>query len=366
MKHVVIITNHSFMLYKFRHELIEKLLETCRVTLLMPKGDCVDKFIELGCDFTEVYVDRRGINPAVDLKLMKAYKRLLCELHPDLVVTYSIKPNIYAGLVCSKLEIPYAANVQGLGTAFQGGLLTMLVTVMYRTALRRANVIFFENRGNMDTFVERRIIDADKACLLNGAGVNLDTYYFCKYPENDDEIHFLYVGRIMREKGMDELFGAAKKVHEKHGNVVFDLVGFFEDDYKETVEQLDRDGIVRYHGFQPDVREYIKNSHCFVLASWHEGMANTLLEAASMGRPLITNSIHGCMEAVDDGVNGYLSKPHDSHSFYDQIERFIATPYEKKCKMGSASRKKMETEFDKAAVVVKTVEKLFSSVESEV
>lgn len=236
-KKLMVITNHSYMLWQFRRELIGKLMEDYDVIISTPFVGHEDDFKAMGCTMIETDVDRRGINPKTDMKLYLTYRRLLKEHHPDMVVTYSIKPNVYAGYACRQMRIPYCVNVQGLGTAFQKKGLREIVIRMYKTALKKAKTVYFENKGNAKVFLQEQIIRREQMCLLKGAGVNLKYYTYQKYPEND-KVHFLYLGRIMKEKGMDELFYAVKELQRKEVPFVLDLVGFFEDEYKEKIDKL--------------------------------------------------------------------------------------------------------------------------------
>lgn len=213
-KKLMVITNHSYMLWQFRRELIGKLMEDYDVIISTPFVGHEDDFKAMGCTMIETDVDRRGINPKTDMKLYLTYRRLLKEHHPDMVVTYSIKPNVYAGYACRQMRIPYCVNVQGLGTAFQKKGLREIVIRMYKTALKKAKTVYFENKGNAKVFLQEQIIRREQMCLLKGAGVNLKYYTYQKYPEND-KVHFLYLGRIMKEKGMDELFYAVKELQRK-------------------------------------------------------------------------------------------------------------------------------------------------------
>ena len=216
----------------------------------------------------ETPVDRRGINPMTDLRLYKQYRAMLKKEKPDMVITYSIKPNVYAGYACRRLHIPYCVNVQGLGTAFEKPGLSQVVTMMYRTALKGAKTVFFENERNAALFQEKKITPAKQQTILSGAGITLDFYQYEAYPENE-AFHFLYLGRIMKEKGMDELFYAIRKLHKEYGKkVVLDIVGFFEDEYKGEVEKLVEDGIAVFHGFKEDPRPYYKAADCIVLPSY--------------------------------------------------------------------------------------------------
>ena len=187
---IMIITNHTFMLWQFRRELILELLKENEVIISVPFGDYIDEFKALGCHMIDTELDRRGINPVKDISLYRAYRKLLKTEKPDMVITYSIKPNIYAGFVCSQMGIPYCVNVQGLGTAFQKQVLSALVTVMYKMALKKAKVVFFENESNAEEFRKRKITSSKQQCVLPGAGVNLERFAYRDYPYND-KIHFV-------------------------------------------------------------------------------------------------------------------------------------------------------------------------------
>jgi len=353
---IMIITNHSYMLYQFRKELIEKLLEEHEVIISTPFVGHEDDLKHMGCQMINTYVDRRGVNPLTDCQLLKSYRQLVKTYQPDQVITYSIKPNIYGGIICHLMNIPYYANVQGLGTAFQKKGLAQFVTILYKYAFKKVNIVFFENKGNAQTFIDRKIVPEEKITVLNGAGVNLERYQYQTYPETDKEVHFLFVGRIMKEKGVDELFEAMTRLHETYRDqVILDVVGFFEDEYKDTVEKLEAKGILKFHGFQQDVRPYYKNAHCVVLPSYHEGMSNVLLEAAASGRPLITTNIPGCREAVNDGETGRLCHVQDSQDLYQKMKQFLEMGIREKESMGKKARQKMEKEFDKCQIVNQTI-----------
>lgn len=356
-KKILIMTNHSFMLWQFRRELIAELLKENTVILSMPCGEHVDDFRKLGCKIINTDIDRRGINPLTDITLLRRYFYYLKKVKPDLVITYSIKPNIYGGFACRISKIPYCVNVQGLGTAFQKPLLAWLVGFMYKIALKDAKTVFFENEGNAKVFQDKKIIPIKKQKILHGAGINLERFYFREYP-NNDRVHFLYVGRIMKEKGIDELFAAVRSLYAERKDFVLDIVGFYEDDYKEQVNNLVQDGIAIYHGFQENPIPYYAASDCIVLPSYHEGMSNVLLEAAAISRPLITSDIPGCREAVDPGLSGILVKVKNTDSLRDGMEIFLDKTLDERILMGKAGRQKMEREFDKAQVVKETIQAL--------
>lgn len=358
---ILVLANFDVGLYKFRKALLERFLKDGHeVHIALPNGEYVPRLVELGCTYIETPLERRGMNPAKDISLYHLYCSIIKQIRPDLVVTYTVKPNVYGGMACRKLKVPYAANITGLGTAIeQGGALRTLVLNMYREALKKAKVVFFENTGNRDRLVEFGAVKADKTYVLNGAGIETSDYPLAPYPP-DGPVKFLFVGRIMREKGVDELFSAMTRLKQTYGDrVQLDLVGFNEESYEQKIQKLQKDGIVQFLGFQDDVPSFYRSAHCVVLPSYHEGMSNVLLEAGAMGRPLITSNIHGCMEAVEEGKSGYLCAVRDADSLLDAMSRFVELPYEEKVKMGQASHDHVVKRFDKKLVVEDTIRQLY-------
>ena len=366
-KKILIITNHSYMLYQFRKELIEQLMKEYDVVLSMPFVGHEDDFAAMGCKCVETDVDRRGINPVTDFKLLQFYNKIISDEKPDKVITYSIKPNIYAGLVCRHRKIPYYANVQGLGTAFQKRLLAKFVGILYKTAFRKVRAVFFENEGNAQEFISRKLVSEDKIVVLNGAGINLEHYMYTPISSRqgdeknevsgDRKIHFLYLGRIMKEKGIDELFTAMRRLHDEYGDkVVLDIVGFFEEEYKNAVEKMVEDDIAVFHGFQEETRPYYAMADCVVLPSYHEGMSNVLLEASAIGRPVITSDIPGCREAVEDGKSGYLCEVKNTDILFEKMKLMADKSIDEIEEMGRCARERMEKLFDKKKIVEQTVE----------
>lgn len=356
---ILIIANSDIGLYQFRRELIAELLKSNEVYISLPKGNFIESLVHMGCRYLETHMERRGMNPLRDGKLLLTYCKLMRQIKPDLVIAYTIKPNIYGGFVARLTGIPYALNITGLGSAFQRhGILRRAVTVMYKISCKKAKVIFFENAENREIFLEEGIAEESKACLLNGAGVNLNHYQVANYPA-DDEIRFLFVGRIMKEKGVEELFDAMRKLVSEGVKCSLDMVGYFDDDCEEEIKQATEEGWLRFHGYQRDVRPFIASCHCFILPSWHEGMANTNLECAASGRPVITSNIHGCLEAVEDGVTGFLCEKKNAKDLQRAMKQFAALPRERRREMGLAGRRRMEELFDKKKVVEATCKELF-------
>lgn len=361
MNKVLIIANCASGLYDFREDLIRRLgTLNQKVYTSVPADEYVEELTSLGCKIIDTPVDRRGVNPVKDIKLLLRYFKIINQVKPDFVITYTIKPSVYAGLICRLKKIPYAVNITGLGTTFQNdGILKKLVTAMYKVSSKNAKVVFFENIENLEIFVNLGIVKKENTKLLNGAGVNLDKFSYRTYPENTKTVRFLFMGRIMAEKGVNELFEAMQRLYKNGYNFELDVLGNYEEDYENIINKYENDGWLKYHGYQNDVKPFIEKAHCFVLPSWHEGMANTNLECAAMGRPLITSNIHGCLEAVVENKSGYLCERKNANSLYDCLKKFIELPYDQKVEMGKQSRIHMEEVFDKNKVVDETIKELF-------
>lgn len=359
MKKVLILANNDVGLYNFRKELIERLLnEKNEVYISLPDGKRVEELQKMGCNFIDTFVDRRGLNPIKDLKLLLKYFKILKELKPNVTLTYTIKPNIYGSIACRFKKIPYIVNITGVGTAIESGnLLSKILLKLYKFALKKAKCIFFQNDANKELFEKKKIIH-NNARRIPGSGVNLEKNAYVDYPKNA-VIKFLFVGRVMQTKGINEFLEVAKIIKEKHKDTEFIILGGYDEEkYKEKVEEYVRKDIVKYEGFQSDVRKYIIESNCLILPSYFEGMANVLLEAASTGRPIIASNIFGCKEAIDDGKNGYIVEVKSVDSLAEKIEKFLNLSYEEQREMGLKGRKKMEKEFDRAIVIASYMEEI--------
>ena len=362
---ILVLANHYNTLRIFRRELLKALSDAGHeVVVSIPPCDEENKRI-LESYGTRVFFtsfDRRGTNPIGDLKLLQEYKKIIRQEKPDKVITYTIKCNIYGAMACKAANVPCYVNVTGLGSTFQQkGKMRMLVSAMYKFSLNKAKKIFFENVGNRNTLVNDGIVRLEQTVVMAGAGVNLSEFEATPYPEERDEVNFLFIGRIMKEKGVDEYFAAIRKLRQNHPNTTFDFIGWYEDDYEQQIHAMEKEGLIRFHGFQADVKPFIRNANCVVHPSWHEGMSNTLLESAAMCRPLITTDIHGCKEAVEEGVNGWLVPLRDEEALYQAMKQFAGLPYEKKAQIGIAGRDYMQKRFDKNDVVAATVKEIFNS-----
>ena len=352
MKKIVILGNHHVVLYNFRRELIQCLLEEGhQVITALPYTKEAEKIKELGCKLIDIPVERRGTNPLTDLILLFRYYRLLQKEKPDMVYTYTIKPNIYGGMACRLLKIPYLVNITGLGSAMEGeGFLQKVTSCLYRMAVKKADCVFFQNEMNRQVFEKRKIFGKAQE-LLPGSGVNLNHFYYMEMPSSK-LTEFVYISRVMKEKGIEQYLEAAKTIRNRYPNTRFHILGFCEEEYEEILFDLQKKGVIEYHGMQEDVRVFLKDIHCLVHPSFYpEGMSNVCLEAAACGRAVITTKRYGCKETVENGVTGYLVDEKNTDQLVDRIEAFLLLSFEEKAKMGYAARIKMEREFSRDRVV---------------
>ncbi len=361
---ILVADNHEDGMYKCREELLEELTKISEVHISIPKGKYTQQMIDLGCCFHDLQIARRGMNPFQETKLILEYMRLLKKVQPDIVLTFSIKPNVYLGFLCGKKGIPYIANVTGLGSSIQGGGITAKIMLfLYRIGLKKAQMVFCQNKNNCIFLIKHKVIFGDYE-IIPGSGVNLEKHCFEEYPRKKEELRFLTIGRIMKDKGTSELLEAAESIKKKYKNVSFSMIGFYDGDYEKDIRKAEEAGVIKFYGHQDDVHSFIKESHAIIHPSYHEGMANALLESAASGRPVIATNIPGCIEAFDPGETGIECEPHNSKSLENAIIRFIEIPYEIKKEMGVAARKKMEKEFDRKIVIreyKKIIEKIMQN-----
>ena len=358
---ILVLTNNIGGLYSFRKEVMKAIVEAgYEVFVSEPDDDERVKFFEeIGCHIIKTVFNRRGINPVEDFRLMLAYRKLIRQLKPHAVLSYTIKPNAYGGIACRLTGIPLLANVTGLGDALEnGGLLQKLTVALYRIGISKARCVFFQNETNK-AFCESRGIFGRKTRLLPGSGVNLEYHRYQELPP-DGIIRFLFISRLLRDKGTEEYFQMAKAIKEKYPNTEFQILGWCEGDYKEELDALIEKGVVNYLGSTSDVRPFLAKVHCTVMPSYHEGMSNVNLESAANGRPVITTDVPGCRETVNDGETGYLVKPRDDKALIEAVERFLFLPYQDKQKMGRMAREKVEREFDRNIVIKAYLEEIES------
>lgn len=354
-KKILVLSNNIGGLHSFRKEVLQAFRERGEeVYISAPVGKERQKtewFENIGCKIIDTPFNRQGTNPWADFKLMLRYRKLMKRLKPDVVLSYTIKPNLYGGMACALCGVSQLANITGLGAAVEyPGMMQKLTILLYRLGLRKTRVVFFQNEENL-AFCKKHGMVRGTVRLIPGSGVNLDYHTLKEYPSETEPVRFIFISRIRKEKGIEEYLAAAQVIKRKYPDTEFHVLGACEGDYLQRLSDLQECGIIIYHGQQPDVRPYIACVHCTVHPSFYpEGMSNVLLESCAAGRPVITTDRAGCREIVDEGVNGFIVRQQDATDVAAKIEHFLALPYAEKRRMGLNARQKVEQEFDRRIV----------------
>lgn len=358
-KRILFLVNHDVVIYNFRLEIVERFIgDGHEVHISSPYGDRIDDLKAIGAMYHEVKMDRHGMNPIEELRLIKYYKKLIGEIQPDICLGFTIKPNIYGAIAARKYNIPFVANITGLGTAVESpGLRQKIMVVLYKYAFKDIQRVFYQNEENKQFFIEHGI-ENGKGQLLPGSGVNLERYPYREYPK-DGVIRFAFISRIMKEKGIEQYLDAATMIQKKYQNVEFNVCGFCEAEYDGRLYEEDKRGVVKYLGRITDVTGFMGQMHCIIHPTYYpEGLSNVLLESCATGRPIITTDRSGCREVVEDGKNGYIIPCQSSAGLIEAIDKFINLSWEEKKIMGRNARKIVEERFDRQVIVAKYVEEV--------
>lgn len=353
MKKILILANDTTYTYNLRDVLLKTFIaEGYEVIVVCERLNYSKEMLDLGVRLIDLKMNRRSKNPFSDLSLLAQFRGIIKQEKPSVVLTYNIKPNVYGGIACKMARVPYIPNITGLGTAVENaGIMQKISTTLYKIGVSKAACVMFQNEGNKQYFIESGLLgENSKTCLLPGSGVNLEKFAYQPYPDPESPMIFSIIGRIMKDKGTDELLEAAKTVKEKHPDVRFRMIGYFDENYQSVVKKAVKESLVEYVEEQEDIRPFVNESWAVIQPSHHEGMSNVLLESAATGRPVIATDIPGCREAFDNDISGFAFPVGDSKALAEAIIRFIELPYETKLRMGKAGRLKMEHEFDRNIV----------------
>lgn len=358
---ILILTNYANGLYLFRKELLLAFMEDGHeVIVSLPPDENVDKLRGLSMngkspEIIETPFERRGNNPVKDMGLFKSYLQLLKQKKPDMVLTYTIKPNLYGGLACRIKKIPYLCNITGLGTAIENAnILSKFLLFFYRISTKKAARVFFQNSKNQD-FMKKHGIAVINSRLLPGSGINLAEHPLEQYPSEEEGICFLAVIRIMKDKGIEEYLEAARIMKSRHKGLKFYLVGEYEEEtrglYEPQIKELQDKEIIKYFGHIDHVEKVMAQSHVIVHPSYHEGLSNVLLEAAACGRPVLASDINGCIETFVEGESGFAFEIKSTEALVDAMEKILALSKPQRRLMGSAGRAWVEKNFDRNIVI---------------
>lgn len=358
---IALLANNDEHVYCFRKELIEAITDNGYDMLLSCSyGKKLELMKNINYTYDNPVIDRRGTNVFSDFKLYLHYLKLFRAYRPDVVLTFTAKPNVYASIAAKQLKIPYINNVTGFGSILnKNGLLKSFIMQLFKFAYRGSSCVMFQNSTNMQLALDSGMIKG-KYRLIPGSGVNIEKFSFEPYPDGGDGISgetivFNYIGRILHDKGVDDYLAAAKTIKAKYPNTEFNLVGFVEpteSHYEQELSELEKQGIVVYRGNQNDVAPFLARSHATIHPSvYGEGMSNALLETAATGRPIITTDNAGCRETVNDGETGFVYHSGNVDELVEKIEEFLSLSNEKRAKMGALGREKVSTEFNRDKVI---------------
>jgi len=365
-KRIVIASNTSWYIVNYRSNLIRALMRTgYDVTAVAPSDEYSASFLEIGCQYRPIAMDNKGTNPVKDFRLLLDFYSCFREVRPDCFLGFTIKPNIYGSIAAQMLHIPCINNIAGLGSAFvRRNWLTTVASWLYRIALRRSRLVFFQNEDDRRAFVSARVIAADRSVRLPGSGVDVTRFAPADAETSGSgrKFRFLLLGRLLWDKGVKEYVEAARCILRQRTDMEFRILGFAEVANPSAVSRAelcswDSEGLIRYLGHTLDVRPHIAEADCVVLPSYYrEGVPRSLLEAASMGKPVITTDMPGCRDAVEDGVTGFLVAARDVGGLVERMERMAGLAPEQRRTMGLCGREKMLREFDERIVLNRYVE----------
>ncbi len=358
-KKIAVIENGLLSTYTMRDGLMRRLIEEgYEVTVLTHANSFVSHVEKSGIKVVDI--GSGNINPLKVIKYIYNLYSSLKKIQPDVCLTFSIRPAIWGNFITRVLKIPTITNITGVGPLFiSKNLAYRVARSVYRHALRKTRKVFFQNFDDMNLFIEKKFVLPAIAERIPGSGVDYNKFSPIKSPEkNHGSFVFLFIGRLIKDKGIFEFVEAARIINKKYPQVIFNVIGpFWHQNLKsntlsrQELQNWIEEGIIDYEGEKKDVRKYIAEADCIVLPSYREGTSNILLEAASMEKPAITTNTTGCKEIVDDGITGLLCNVKDAADLALKMEKMLLLTPEERCKMGKKGREKIIKEFDKQIVL---------------
>ena len=367
-KLIALLTNNDDDIYCFRKELIEEIIDSGYEMLIScPDGEKFELMKHLEYRYDNPYIDRRGTNIVADAKLFLHYLKLFRKNKPSVVLTYTAKPNVYAGIAAWLLGIPVISNVTGFGSVLnEGGLKQKLIMTLFKFSFRRSACVMFQNSTNMKLAEDSGMVKGEHR-LIPGSGVNTDRYPLQPYPDGGNgkdgaTVVFNYIGRILHDKGVDDYIEAAKRIKKDYPNTEFNMLGFIEPTeihYEKLLSELEENGIIKYRGSRKDIKPFVAASHATIHPSTYgEGMSNVLLESASSGRPIISTDNPGCQETFIDGETGFIYHGGDVDALTKRIKEFLSLPNEERKSMGEKGREYIKDNFSRKKVTEAYLEKI--------
>lgn len=364
---VAIVLNTSWNIYNFRMNFVRTLLEKgYEVHTIAPVDSYTARLVDAGCHHHPVRMDSRGINPIKDFALILELRGIYKKVRPDIILHYTIKPNIYGAVAAATLGIPTVNNVCGLGTVFlRNNILSRVAILLYRWSFRFPKKVFFQNPDDRDLFIKQNLVAPESADLLPGSGIDLQRFAPQPFRRNTT-FTFLLISRLITDKGILEYVEAIRRLKAEGINARFQLLGAKDPLHRrgipvETIQQWIDDRTVEYLGTTEDVRPFIHAADCIVLPSYREGTPHTLLEAASCAKPIVATDVPGCKQVVEHNVNGLLCRLKDADDLAEKMKAISRLRDEALLQFGENGRKKMEEEFDESRVIGKYLDAITAS-----
>jgi len=358
---VAVVSNTSWFIYNFHLTLLDMLQQKgYRVVVIAPKDAYSQRFESLRMTYREISMNNKGTSPVEDARLLYDFYRIYKDIAPDVILQYTIKPNIYGSMAAGMLKIPVISTVTGLGTVFlNDSFSSSIAKMLYRMALRFPRKVFFLNSADRELFLHAGLVKKERAALIPGSGIDTERFRpRVKSGKGKEVFSFLLIARLLKDKGIEEYVNAAGILMHEYGEgskVVCRILGAFYPGNptavtQEEMQKWESEGAVQYLGTSDDVPSVIAGADCVVLPSYREGISQVLLEAASMAKPLIASDVPGCREVVEEGVNGFLCEAKNARSLALQMQKMLALDLESREAMGREGRKKVQEQFEEHVV----------------
>ena len=355
---IIFSSNVSWSIYNFRTPLLKSLQEDGHIIYTIASKDSYeDKLIDQGFFFQGIDLNNNSINPFQDLKTIYNYYKIYKKIKPDIICHNAIKPNIYGTIAAGLLNIPVVNNISGLGTLFiKKSISTIVAKLLYRISQRKASIVFFQNNDDLKLFLENKLICSKKCKVIAGSGVNTNKFSRKRSADISKKFSFLFVGRLLYDKGILEYIKAIKILRVKHTDVTFEVLGPL---YKNNATAVNQEalntwvseGIIKYLGETDNVQHFMETADCIVLPSYREGLSKVLIEASSMSLPIVTTNVPGCRDVIIDKETGFLCKVKNSTDLADKMEKMILLPLKDRQKMGEKARERAITVFDEKIII---------------
>ncbi|MDM5262626.1 glycosyltransferase family 4 protein [Sulfurovum sp. XTW-4] len=362
-KTIAIVINTSWNIFNFRMGLLKALKEEgYNIVAIAPYDFHTEKLIEYGFEYHDINMNNKGTNPIEEFRLFREFYSVYKEVNPDLLLQYTIKPNVYGSLAASLLDIPVISNISGLGTVFLNKKPSSIIArLLYKLALHRKapKKVFFQNQNDRALFIKSKLVKKKKTDILPGSGIDIEKFKpLEREVRRAKSLHFLFIARLIRDKGLGEYVEAARMLKSKYPEAVFNILGTYYPGNPtavthDEIEMWEAEGIIHHLGATDEVSAVIAEHDCVVLPSYREGLSRVLLEGASMAKPIVTTNVPGCKNVVDDDITGYLCNVKDADSLAQQMEKVLLLSEDERSEMGQRGREKVIAEFDERIIIEK-------------